>query len=119
MDPVHATSHGVILGTAVYMASEQARGKAVDRRADIWAFGVVLYEMLTCRSKATIGHGRTCKHPAALLPPQRFHPRAGGGADRQVRWTIVSNWLAALGKKSGRLEIRQIRLSPVRHAHYH
>ena len=54
-----ATQQGVILGTAAYMSPEQASGEATDKRADIWAFGVVLFEMLAGRQLFT---GKTASH---------------------------------------------------------
>ena len=55
---------GVILGTAAYMSPEQARGKPVDKRADIWAFGVVLFEMLTGKR---LFHGETVSDTLAAV----------------------------------------------------
>jgi serine/threonine protein kinase len=59
------TEAGMILGTAAYMAPEQARGKPVDKRADIWAFGVVLYELLT--GKRLFGGGETVTDTIAAV----------------------------------------------------
>jgi serine/threonine protein kinase/WD40 repeat protein len=59
-----ATNAGVILGTAAYMSPEQARGEPVDAQADIWAFGVVLYEMLT---GARAFEGRTLSDTLAAV----------------------------------------------------
>ena len=58
------TQAGAILGTAAYMSPEQARGTNVDRRADIWAFGVILYEMLT---GARLFHGETISDTLAAV----------------------------------------------------
>jgi serine/threonine-protein kinase len=59
------TQAGMILGTAAYMSPEQARGKAVDRRADIWAFGVILYELLT--GTMLFGGGETVSDSLAAV----------------------------------------------------
>jgi Tol biopolymer transport system component/predicted Ser/Thr protein kinase len=59
------TQAGMILGTAAYMSPEQARGKAVDRRADIWAFGVILYELLT--GAMLFGGGETVSDSLAAV----------------------------------------------------
>lgn len=70
------TKLGVILGTAAYMAPEQARGKTVDKRADIWAFGCILFELLTGRppfvgdtSTDVIAAAITAEPDWRLLPP--------------------------------------------------
>ena len=61
---MHATQAGIILGTAAYMSPEQAVGKPVDKRSDLWAFGVVVFEMLTGRPVFT---GETVSHVLAAV----------------------------------------------------
>ena len=78
---MQATQQGIILGTAAYMSPEQARGETTDNRADIWAFGCVLFEMLTGTKTWT---GRTVTDVIAALVarepdwkrlPPNLHPR--------------------------------------------
>ena len=68
------TNVGVILGTAAYMSPEQARGKAVDKRTDIWAFGCVLYEILTGRPAF---RGETLSHTIVAI------------LERDADWTVL------------------------------
>jgi serine/threonine protein kinase/Tol biopolymer transport system component len=71
---VDGTREGMIAGTAAYMSPEQARGKAVDKRTDIWAFGCVLYEMLTARLPFS---GETVSDTIAAV------------LDREPNWTAL------------------------------
>ena len=86
-----ATQMGVIIGTAAYMAPEQAKGRAADKRADIWAFGVVLYEMLSGR-RAFDGDDISTTMAAVLMrePDMRALPATVPTAVR----TLIARCLA-------------------------
>jgi serine/threonine protein kinase len=110
-----ATQQGVILGTAAYMSPEQARGKSVDRRADIWAFGVVLYEMLT---GARLFEGETVSDTLAAVlerevridrAPARVQPLLKSCLERDPRrrlrdigdaWRLVDPVISTAGQET-------------------
>ena len=96
-----ATQAGIILGTAAYMSPEQAKGKSVDRRSDIWAFGCVLYEMLT-GTMAFIGETVTDTLAAVIMkePDWSQLPAATPGRIRDL--------LARCLKKDARQRLQSI-----------
>ena len=84
-----ATQMGVIMGTAAYMSPEQARGKTVDKRADIWSFGAVLFEMLTAQRLFT---GETVSHVLAKVLDRELDfsaPHIHASADQEVAAAVL------------------------------
>ena len=89
------TQAGVILGTAAYMSPEQARGKVVDRRADIWAFGCVLYEMLSGK-QAFAGSSAA----SVIASGSTANPRVSKSIARQVY--VPTTKIASSSRRSSR-----------------
>jgi len=110
-----ATLQGVILGTAAYMSPEQARGKAVDKRTDIWAFGCVLYEMLT--GKAVFQGEDVTEILAAVvksgvnlnLLPANIHPRIREVISRCLRKELKNRY-RDIG--DAQFEVKQVLADP-------
>ncbi len=93
-----ATEPGAILGTAAYMSPEQARGRRVDKRTDVWAFGCVLYEMLTGRSAfpesdvTDVLAAVLREEPDWSVLPANLHPRLGELLERCLRKDAQNRW---------------------------
>ena len=111
-----ATQQGVILGTAAYMSPEQARGKPVDKRADIWAFGVVLFEMLTGKSLFS-GEDVTStvaqvleREPDFSTLPQKLHPRIQIMLERCLKKDPKDRYS---GISDARVDIQEVLSDPV------
>jgi Tol biopolymer transport system component len=100
---MEASLAGVILGTAGYMSPEQAKGKPVDRRTDIWAFGVVLYEMLTARPLYTGENVSETLAAVIMKEPElsALPPNTSAGVKKLLRRTLerdVQQRLQAIGE---------------------
>lgn len=95
------TQVGAILGTAAYMSPEQARGSSVDRRTDIWAFGVILFEMLTGKR---LFHGETVSDTLAAVLRAEPEWQALPIADHPVLCRLITRCL----ERNPRLRLRDI-----------
>ena len=113
---------GVIMGTAAYMAPEQARGQAVDKRADIWAFGCVLYEMLT--GKPAFAGETTSDILAAVMKEEpdlsKLPPRIRSVVERCLKKDPHQRWgsIADVRWLLDTLPETQVRPAPSRIARY-
>ena len=113
---VRGTKMGMVVGTVAYMAPEQARGKTVDRRVDVWAFGLVLFEMLTGR-RAFTGDAVSDVIASVLrdpVPLDRLPAGTPDAARRLLRRCLDKDRSTRLDSMSAaRLEIDEALLDPV------